>query len=413
MQTGRLLLLTTVAVVCSVALASTRAFASAVGGEAQPTWSAGLEQIDSFKHFLHSPLMIAPQLAFIDKDRLAVSFLNPCSAPAAEVPPRLKKRDEEKIPCVLTLTVLLLDVKSGQVEHTLTFPFHTVRQSKPSSPPGQGLRLLMPTRAGEFVIHTGGFLLRYGPNLELIQKRPIGNPDRTVVFVSPGGTLVVLSEYEDVNKFRKFVFPSDNIESGSLFGEGWPGEGVTDDGKVLSLLIKSKLSDPQSSDFRRTRSGMEKCERLRGDAWCLSLCVAENDCEVLGGFGPIVDNTRFATIPVNKKFVLVDVTGKVLYKGSTADRIYGFVTGTAAAEKLVVKSERMGIPNWKFVFSVLDLRDMATVHKVTWEGSGGTTDPGSGTKLRTPDAALSPDGAQIAIIVGSELRLYQLPARTP
>jgi hypothetical protein len=84
-----------------------------------------LELIDSFKHFLHSSLMMAPQLAFIDKDRLAVSFLNPCSGPAAEPPPRLKKREEENMPCVLTLTVLLLDTKSGQVEDTLTFPFHS------------------------------------------------------------------------------------------------------------------------------------------------------------------------------------------------------------------------------------------------------------------------------------------------
>jgi hypothetical protein len=40
----------------------------------------------------------------------------------------------------------------------------------------------------EFVIHTGGFLLRCGPNLELIQKRPIGNPARAVVSsVNPEG----------------------------------------------------------------------------------------------------------------------------------------------------------------------------------------------------------------------------------
>jgi hypothetical protein len=121
-----------------------------------------LELIDSFKHFLHSSLMMAPQLAFIDKDRLAVSFLNPCSGPAAEPPPRLKKREEENMPCVLTLTVLLLDYEKrpGRGYADLSVSQFVSRDRLRLL--GRALRLLMPNRAGEFVIHTGDFLQRYG-----------------------------------------------------------------------------------------------------------------------------------------------------------------------------------------------------------------------------------------------------------
>lgn len=37
-----------------------------------------LERISSFEHFLRSSLLIPPEVAFIDSDRLAVTFLNPC-----------------------------------------------------------------------------------------------------------------------------------------------------------------------------------------------------------------------------------------------------------------------------------------------------------------------------------------------
>ncbi len=188
-----------------------------------PLWSVDLGSIDSFEHFLHSSIVINPEVVFIDNNRLGVSFLDPCLAPAVEPSPRLKIR-AEKTQCSLTLNSLFLDTSNGKVEHTLHIPFHTLHQSTPSSPPGQGLRLLIPTRAGEFVAHTGTFLLRYNSRLEVIQKRPIGNPDRTVVFVSPGGNLVMLNEFEDVDEFRKFIFPSDNIELGTLFGKGGPAE---------------------------------------------------------------------------------------------------------------------------------------------------------------------------------------------
>jgi hypothetical protein len=382
---------------------------SQIAGEAPPSWSVSLDRIDSFEHFLHSPVMIPPEVAFISNDRLAISFLNPCAEVPIEQSLRLKKREEQKMPCALTLSVLLVDTKNGDVVRTLTLSFHTVHQTEPSSPPGQGLRLLIPARDGEFLIHTGDFLLRYGADLEVIEKRPIGNPDRTVVFVSPGGTRVLVNEYEDVNKFRKMLCPGDHIQAGELFGEGWPGEGVTDDGKILSFVLSGNLLRPQSSDYRRVKIGREKCPSRRGLGACLGLCAAEDDCAVLGGYGWLADNNRFAMKRGAKNFVIVDRSGKVVYQGRAADFIYDFVAGPDSARRLVVRSGKMGASNgemvWKFVFDVLNLNDMTSDLKVTLRGSGGT-------KLRTPDAAISPDGNEIAVLVGSRLHLYRVQAKT-
>jgi hypothetical protein len=280
------------------------------------------------------------------------------------------------------------------------------------SPPGQGLRYILPTRGGEFVVDAGNFLLRYGPNLELIQKRALDNSDRTVTFVSPGGNLVLLSEYQGVNRFNKFLLPAEDIEAGKLFATGWPGEGVLDNGRVLSFVFTSKLSDVNSNDFRRSKSGIKNCTRLRGDGFCLSTCVAENECNVLGGYGSAINNTKFVVKDEYKAFAVVDVNGKVLYRHHTHDPILRVPAAVGAMGNFVVQSGTMGMrkgdATWNFVFDVLDLQDLARTVKVTWNGAGGTRIPG-GLTLRRADVALSRDGYLMAVIVGSELRLYRLP----
>lgn len=377
--------------------------------EPPPSWSVSLDRIDSFEHFLKTSLMLPPEVTFISNDRLAIAFLNPCAEIPIESSPHLKKREQVNTPCALTLTLFLLNTKNGEVERTMSFPFHTVHQAEPSSPPGQGLRLLIPTRRGEFVIHTGDFLLRYGSNLEFIERRPLGNPDRTVAFVSPNGSLVMLSEYESPNKFRKYIFPSDNIQGGDLFGFGWPGEGVTDDGKILSFVASWSLFRPQSSDYRRLKIGREKCPSHRGWRTCLALCAAEDDCAVLGSYGWLVDNNRFAMKTGRKTFVLLDRSGKVVYRGSASDFIDDFFAGPDQAHRLIVRSGKMGARHgemtWKFNCDVLDLDQLKNELSVTLRGSGGT-------KLRTPDAAISPDGGKLAILIGSKLHFYAIPTKT-
>src|SRR5215467_1892163 len=72
-----------------------------------------LGRIDSYQHFLQSSLPSPPEVSFIDKDRLAVTFLNPCPERAIDQM-RLKDRAEETKPCGLVVTVLLVDAKTGQ-----------------------------------------------------------------------------------------------------------------------------------------------------------------------------------------------------------------------------------------------------------------------------------------------------------
>lgn len=377
-----------------------------------PLWSTDLERIEPFERFLYSSVMISPQVVFVDNNRLAVSFLDPCVAPSGESSPHLKVR-VAKTQCPLTLNSLFIDTNSGDVEHTIAIPFHTLHQSTPSSPPGQGLRLLIPTRAGEFVAHTGDFLLRYDSKLELMQKHSIGNPDRTVAFVSPGGGLVMLSEFEDVGKFQKLVFPSDNIESGALFGKGWPAEGLTDDGTVLSYVLRGNLSDAQSSDSRRVSSGKEKCMSLRGP-FCLALCAGENSCRILGGDGRLVTSKVFAIGKGTHAYELVDELGNVLYRGYTIDPIHAFYPGPASAERLALSASRTEGRHrqWetKFTFEVLDLKNMRSVFKVTVAGIGLTNRAG-GRTFRSSDVAVSSDGSMLAILLDSQLRLYRLPGK--
>jgi hypothetical protein len=58
----------------------------------------------------------------------------------------------------------------------------------------------------------------------------------------------------------------------------------------------------------------------------------------------------------------------------------------------------MGVRNggmvWNFGFDMLDLHDVASALTVTLRGCGGT-------RLRTPDVGISPDGTEFAIMVGS------------
>jgi hypothetical protein len=387
------------------------ALSTAKPPDQKPSWSIDLEAtIGPFHHFLVSRLSLAPQVAFINDDLLAVSFLDTCSVETPTLSLRTQRKEGK--PCPLTLNIFFIETKDGHVHSSLSMPFPLLHQFQPSSPPGQGLRFLLPTRGGEFLVHDGNFLLRYGPNLDLKQKRALDNPDRTVAFVSPSGSLVLLSEYQGVNHFRKFVFPPDDIEAGGLFANGWPGEGVLDDGRVLSFVFTSKLSDVNSIDFKRAKTGIQNCTRLRGDGFCLSVCSAENECNVVGGYGSPIDNTKFAMRDEYKGFAVVDLTGNVLYRGHTAHPVLRLPSASGSIGKFVVQSGTMGAHKgemtWKFVFDVLDLEDLTRRVRVNWDGIGGTKIPG-GVTLRNADVALSRDGSRMAIIVGSELRLYQLP----
>lgn len=374
-----------------------------------PDQLINLEKIESFAHFLQSSLEIRAEVSFIDNDRLAVTFLNPCpERPIDQL--RLKDREKDKKPCGLVVTVLLVDTKTSQIQQSLALPFHLARQSKPSAV--EGFRLLLPTEQGEFVIHTGDFLLRFGPNLELIERRPISNPDRTVVFVSPSGRLILLNEYEDVGKFHKFVFPARNIQGGKLFGVGWPAQGVMDDGSVLSRLWTADLLNPKSSDSLRIKSGRDKCH-VDGLGFCEALCVSEDECHILGPLQWRIDDTKFAMriagMRNTKQFAVVDRSGKKLYVGSTSYRVSHFATGAGTAQRLVIMSGEASLSGMtQFGFDVLDMRDMKIVLKARLSSAG--IKHGGWIMMRRPDAAVSPDGSRIAILVGSELRLYQLPA---
>jgi hypothetical protein len=376
--------------------------------ETQPSRSVDLAGIEEYQHYLASSLLTPAQVAFVTKERIAVSFLGPCPESRVESTPRLKRRvDDTKTPCTLTLTIPLWNTRSEQVERTLTFPFRTARQSEPSSPPGQGLRLLMPTRNGEFVVHTGAALLRYGSNLELLDTRTIGNPDRTVIFVSPKGTLVLVSEFVAPGMFRKIIFPSDNLPNERLFGVGVPGEGITDAGNVFTFFEKGTLSNSRSSDFHKVKSGLENCHlKSAGAPWCAALCTAEERCSVLGNYRWLVDGTKFATKD-GKKFALVDSEDRVLYQGTAKDFIDGFVPGAAITQRLVITGGHTRVSgsamDWNFVAQVFDLRDMTTALEVN-VGSRAVR------KIRRPDVALAPDGSQLAILAGSTLRIYQLAA---
>ncbi len=261
--------------------------------DTQPRMSIDLSRVEAFQRYLSSTLGTRAEVAFTTKDLIAVSFLDPCKD-STEVTGGLKQRGESRnAPCTHVLVVLLVNSGDGQIEKTLTF--ETPWSSEPPSPPGPGLRLLMPTLRGEFLVYTGTALLRVGSSLETLETRPIGNPQRSFIYVSPGGTLVLASEFVNPGNSRKVIFSSTAIQDGKLFGTSGHGEGVTDDGEVLTFLEKGQLLNPKSKDFHRVQGGMENCPIHRlGAPWCLGLCSAEDACKVVSDYGWLVGNGTFA-----------------------------------------------------------------------------------------------------------------------
>lgn len=372
--------------------------------DAQPRMSIDLSRVEAFQRYLSSGLVTRAQVAFTAKDLLAVSFLHPCRD-STEVTGGLKQRDEPRSsPCTHVLVILFINSVNGQVEKTLTFA--TPWSSETAPPSGPDVRLLLPTLGGEFLVYTGTALLRVGPSLKTLETRPIGNPQHSVIYVSPGGTLVLASELVNPGNFRKFIFSSTAIEDGRFFGTGSPGQGLTDAGEVLTFVEKGRLLNPNSEDFRRVRGGSENCPiRVVGAPWCLALCRAEDTCNVVGDYGWLVGDETFA-IRKGKSFMLIDRGGRVLYRGTADDSIDSFTAGPPGTQMLVVKGGHVnvhrGAMDWRYFARVVDLQNMSTILEAA-VGDKGVR------KVRGPDVALAPDGTQLAILAGSELRLYQVP----
>jgi hypothetical protein len=204
---------------------------------------------------------------------------------------------------------------------------------------------------------------------------------------------------------RKFILSSTAIQDGKLFGTSGHGEGVTDDGEVLTFLEKGQLLNPNSKDFHRVQGGIESCPvHGVGAPLCLGLCSAEDTCRVVSDYGWLVGNETFA-VSKGISFTLVDRGSKVLYRGTANDFIERFVVGPPGTQMLVIKGGHVNVHHsamdWKFFARVVDLRNMTAILSATVVGKGVR-------KIRGPDAALAPDGAQLAILAGSELRLYQV-----
>jgi hypothetical protein len=146
------------------------------------------------------------------------------------------------------------------------------------------------------------------------------------------------------------------------------------------------------------------------------LCASEANCQILGQLLSPVDDQKFAARIAGrrniKRFAIVDRTGKVLYVGRTSDPVVGFAVGAPAVQRLMIMGGQTRLNHGRalsrLAFDVLDLHTMEFVLKTTLQSSG--IKHGGWTIMRRPDAAISPDGCKIAILVGSELRLYRLPA---
>ncbi len=95
----------------------------------------------------------------------------------------------------------------------------------------------------------------------------------------------------------------------------------------------------------------------------------------------------------------------MLYRGTANDFIERFVAGPPGTQMLIIKGGHVRVHrsamDWEFFARVIDLRNMTAILNATVGGKGVR-------KIRGPDVALSPDGTQLAILAGSDLRLYQV-----